>query len=106
MRELIESIFRFSWAMTLTGVQQVVDILVPRHGGEAPATPGTPVPSPAPSGPPQAPQNPVSSPLRPAQVPMSSNAPGGPPLTTTPASVGNPPAAVHSGRLNTSRMVV
>src|SRR6478736_1858587 len=88
MRELIGSIFRFSWTMSLMGLQQISAMFLPRNVGKTP--PGPDVPA-------------SSSPAQ--DDPPRSATPAAPPPTTGPVSVANP-AAVNSGRLNTSRMSV
>jgi len=87
MRELIGSIFRFSWTMSLMGLQQISAMFLPRNVGKTPPGPDVPASS------------------SPAQDPPRSATPAAPPPATGPVSVANP-AAVNSGRLNTSRMSV
>ena len=89
MRELIQSIFRFSWAMSLMGVQQLSEIFLSRNVRDTPTIPNDHVtPSPAQ-----------------AQETTISTAPATPSTDTSPATVKNTSTVVNSGRLNTSQTV-
>src|ERR1051326_2583514 len=115
MRELIASIFRFSWAMSLTGLQQLSEIFLPRDAGQPRASTAVPLLA-TPSVPPgQAPTPPLSTPptLSPASpsYPLAAQNPAevlnsSPAVSTQSPIVNKPSPIINKGSLNTSQVVV